>query len=70
MGNSIFEYSHPCDHDELREVLGLSKNGNKSSTKALTPVDSCMPQSFFIRMKCTLTTKGRNVNLKSASYKV
>ncbi|KAF4527595.1 hypothetical protein B566_EDAN015149, partial [Ephemera danica] len=22
MGSSIFEFSHPCDHDELREVLG------------------------------------------------
>ncbi|XP_065338951.1 hypoxia-inducible factor 1-alpha-like isoform X2 [Cloeon dipterum] len=70
MGNSIFEFSHPCDHDELREVLGLAKSGNKASSKSVAPKESLLPQSFFLRMKCTLTTKGRNVNLKSASYKV
>jgi hypothetical protein len=62
MGNSIFEFSHPCDHDELREMLGA---------KAVVPRnDQKAPLSFFLRMKCTLTNKGRNVNLKAASYKV
>ncbi|XP_059474998.1 hypoxia-inducible factor 1-alpha-like isoform X2 [Neocloeon triangulifer] len=70
MGNSIFEFSHPCDHDELREVLGIAKSGNKASSKSVVQAESLQPQSFFLRMKCTLTTKGRNVNLKSASYKV
>lgn len=59
MGNSIFEFSHPCDHEEIREVLSLK-----------TPSESIVPRSFFVRLKCTLTSKGRNVNLKSATYKV
>lgn len=58
MGQSVYDYSHPCDHDEIKEIL----NG-KSQTNLL-------PKSFFIRLKCTLTSKGRSVNLKSATYKV
>ncbi|XP_043477190.1 protein similar-like isoform X2 [Leptopilina heterotoma] len=59
MGQSVYEYSHPCDHDELRESLS-------------TKFDEAGKQScnFFLRLKCTLTNKGRKVNLKSASYKV
>ncbi|XP_071868413.1 HIF-1 transcription factor component sima isoform X1 [Bombus fervidus] len=60
MGQSVYEYSHPCDHDELRECLS-SKPAEKSDKRAC---------SFFLRLKCTLTSKGRKVNLKSASYKV
>ncbi|XP_060536115.1 hypoxia-inducible factor 1-alpha [Cylas formicarius] len=59
MGQNVFEYSHPCDHDEIREIL-TSK----------TTQDTDAPKSVFIRLKCTLTTKGRSVNLKSATYKV
>nr|ADU87367.1 hypoxia-inducible factor 1-alpha isoform d [Branchiostoma belcheri tsingtauense] len=58
-GHSIFDFTHPCDHEEIRDVL-CTKNG-------YTKNKAC---SFFMRMKCTLTSKGRNVNLKSATYKV
>ncbi|XP_076756551.1 HIF-1 transcription factor component sima [Xylocopa sonorina] len=60
MGQSVYEYSHPCDHDELRECLS-SKPPENADKRAC---------SFFLRLKCTLTSKGRKVNLKSASYKV
>ncbi|XP_034941149.1 hypoxia-inducible factor 1-alpha isoform X2 [Chelonus insularis] len=60
MGQSVYEYSHPCDHDEIRECLLMKP----------TDVHEKRPCSFFIRLKCTLTSKGRKVNLKSASYKV
>ncbi|XP_071573647.1 uncharacterized protein Sima [Temnothorax nylanderi] len=60
MGQSVYEYSHPCDHDELRECL---------SSKS-TDTDEKRGRNFFLRLKCTLTNKGRKVNLKSASYKV
>lgn len=56
IGQSIYEFAHLCDQAELKEIL--------------TNKDVGVPKSFFIRMKCTLTSKGRNVNLKSASYKV
>lgn len=59
MGHSIYEFSHPCDHDEIRDILSIK-----------SPLLPIIPRSFFIRMKCTLTSKGRNVNLKSATYKV
>lgn len=59
MGQNVFEYSHPCDHDEIREIL-----------LARSREESIAPKNFFIRLKCTLTSKGRSVNLKSATYKV
>ncbi|KAG8228427.1 hypothetical protein J437_LFUL003904, partial [Ladona fulva] len=58
MGHSIYDYTHPCDHDEITEIL--------SAKSATFP---SIPRSFFIRLKCTLTSKGRNVNVKSATYK-
>ncbi|XP_011644069.1 uncharacterized protein LOC105431526 isoform X1 [Pogonomyrmex barbatus] len=60
MGQSVYEYSHPCDHDELRECLSSKPTDNNEKR-------AC---NFFLRLKCTLTSKGRKVNLKSASYKV
>ncbi|KAF5271116.1 hypothetical protein FQA39_LY08254 [Lamprigera yunnana] len=59
MGQNVYEYSHPCDHDEIKDMLS-SRTQQKSD----------LPKSFFIRLKCTLTSKGRSVNLKSATYKV
>lgn len=63
-GHSIFDFTHPCDHDEIREKLsiktGVGKKGKELSTE----------RDFFMRMKCTVTSRGRTVNLKSASWKV
>lgn len=39
---------------------GFGKNGK----------DLCTERDFFMRMKCTVTNRGRTVNLKSASWKV
>uniref|UniRef100_A0AAR5PAB4 Hypoxia-inducible factor 1-alpha n=1 Tax=Dendroctonus ponderosae TaxID=77166 RepID=A0AAR5PAB4_DENPD len=59
LGQNIYEYSHPCDHDEIRDILAVK-----------TQEESDSPKSVFIRLKCTLTSKGRSVNLKSATFKV
>ncbi|KAG5878132.1 hypothetical protein JTB14_015115 [Gonioctena quinquepunctata] len=59
IGQNIFEYSHPCDHEEIREII---------SGKSHEEDDG--PKKIFVRLKCTLTSKGRSVNLKSAIYKV
>nr|WNN25257.1 hypoxia-inducible factor 1 [Leptochiton rugatus] len=61
MGHSIFDFSHPCDHDEIRDILSTRFHNSK---------DVGLERTFFVRMKCTLTSKGRNINLKSATYKV
>ncbi|XP_055587328.1 protein similar [Uranotaenia lowii] len=72
MGQPIWDYSHQCDHDELREAL----NGRDHSPSELVngvANDDCKPlenRDFFLRLKCTLTSRGRSVNIKSASYKV
>ncbi|XP_071961738.1 uncharacterized protein [Antedon mediterranea] len=60
MGQSIYEYTHPCDHDEIREQLA-DKQGSTSASRD--------HHSFLLRLKCTLTDKGKTVNLKSAVYK-
>uniref|UniRef100_A0A8C0F7K7 Endothelial PAS domain protein 1 n=1 Tax=Bubo bubo TaxID=30461 RepID=A0A8C0F7K7_BUBBB len=65
-GHSVFDFTHPCDHEEIRENLSL-KNGpgfGKKSKEMSTERD------FFMRMKCTVTNRGRTVNLKSATWKV
>ncbi|XP_050808508.1 hypoxia-inducible factor 1-alpha [Gopherus flavomarginatus] len=63
-GHSVFDFTHPCDHEELREMLthrnGPMKKGKEQNTE----------RSFFLRMKCTLTSRGRTVNIKSATWKV
>uniref|UniRef100_A0A3Q3IQ40 PAS domain-containing protein n=1 Tax=Monopterus albus TaxID=43700 RepID=A0A3Q3IQ40_MONAL len=54
MGHNIFEFTHPCDHEEIRNNLLW-----------------CRPKrDFIIRIKSTLTHRGRSTNLKSASWKV
>nr|AAT72404.1 hypoxia-inducible factor 1 alpha [Palaemon pugio] len=57
MGQCLYEYTHPCDHEEARALV--SAKGPPQE-----------PRHAFLRLKCTLTAKGRSVNLKSASYKV
>lgn len=65
LGQSLYDFIHPCDQEELRDLLtsrvGLIK---KQSTDQLTE------RSFFLRMKSTLTSRGRTVNFKSATWKV
>lgn len=51
-----------CDHEELRNVL--KQKGSKDGDNEAKSVD------LFLRLKCTLTSRGRSVNIKSASYKV
>ncbi|ELU17358.1 hypothetical protein CAPTEDRAFT_72408, partial [Capitella teleta] len=68
IGHSIFDFSHPCDHDELHELL--QEKGSSSSKEPKKKSSSCHERDFFVRMKCTLTSKGKSVNLKSATYKV
>uniref|UniRef100_A0AAQ4RRM6 Hypoxia-inducible factor 1-alpha n=1 Tax=Gasterosteus aculeatus aculeatus TaxID=481459 RepID=A0AAQ4RRM6_GASAC len=62
-GQSVFDFIHPCDQEELREML-VHKTGSKKAKEADTK------RSFFLRMKCTLTNRGRTVNVKSATWKV
>ena len=61
MGQSVYEFVHPCDHDEVQDMLSPHGKDDDSVYK---------PTTIFVRFKCTLTSKGRNVNLKSATYKV
>ncbi|KAM4041891.1 endothelial PAS domain-containing protein 1 [Anomaloglossus baeobatrachus] len=65
-GHSIFDFTHPCDHDEIRENLSL-KTGAGQGKKSK---DANTERDFFMRMKCTVTNRGRTVNLKSATWKV
>uniref|UniRef100_A0A668AIS4 Hypoxia-inducible factor 1-alpha n=1 Tax=Myripristis murdjan TaxID=586833 RepID=A0A668AIS4_9TELE len=62
-GHSVFDYTHPCDQEELREML-VHRTGSKKAKEPNTE------RSFFLRMKCTLTSRGRTVNVKSATWKV
>ncbi|MCJ8743697.1 hypothetical protein PDJAM_G00097040 [Pangasius djambal] len=62
-GHSIYDFAHPCDHEEVREMM-VHRTGSKKTKEQNTE------RSFFLRMKCTLTNRGRTVNIKSATWKV
>lgn len=62
MGQSLYDFIHPCDQEELRDLLTTRSGTNKKN-----PLTE---RSFFLRMKNTLTSRGRTVNLKSATWKV
>uniref|UniRef100_A0A3B3UZH0 SIM bHLH transcription factor 1 n=1 Tax=Poecilia latipinna TaxID=48699 RepID=A0A3B3UZH0_9TELE len=79
-GNSIYEYIHPSDHDEMTAVLTVHQpyhshfiQGNLSCNPAVLQNVSHeltyeMEHSFFLRMKCVLAK--RNAGLTCGGYKV
>ncbi|KAK7907726.1 hypothetical protein WMY93_016338 [Mugilogobius chulae] len=62
-GNSIYEYVHPADHDEMTAVLTPHQPYH---THFLQEYE--VERSFFLRMKCVLAK--RNAGLTSGGYKV
>ncbi|CAM2110308.1 unnamed protein product [Caretta caretta] len=63
IGHSVFDFIHPCDQEELQDVLSPRQGFSKKK-------DVKTERSFSLRMKSTLTSRGRTVNLKSATWKV
>lgn len=63
VGQSIYEFVHPCDHEDITDIFHSNGRDKKKKSEEFH-------HTFFVRMKCTLTNKGINVNLKSATYKV
>ncbi|XP_067675420.1 single-minded homolog 2-like [Haliotis asinina] len=62
-GNSIYEYIHPADHDEMTALLTVH---HPYHTHILQDIE--VERSFFLRMKCVLAK--RNAGLTSGGYKV
>ncbi|KAF3704257.1 Endothelial PAS domain-containing protein 1 [Channa argus] len=60
MGHNIFEFAHPCDHEEIRNNLRLTAEEVWCGAK----------RDFVMRIKSALTHRGRSTNLKSATWKV
>lgn len=64
LGQSLYDFVHPCDQEELRDLLAPRPGLNKKLSEQPTELN------FFLRMKSTLTSRGRTVNIKSADWKV
>ncbi|XP_023505729.1 hypoxia-inducible factor 3-alpha isoform X4 [Equus przewalskii] len=64
IGHSIFDFIHPCDQEELQDALTPRHSLSKKKPEA--PTERC----FSLRMKSTLTSRGRTLNLKAATWKV
>ncbi|XP_040922769.1 endothelial PAS domain-containing protein 1-like [Toxotes jaculatrix] len=60
MGHNIFEFTHPCDHEEIKNNLRLTAEDVWCGAK----------RDFVMRIKSALTHRGRSTNLKSATWKV
>ncbi|XP_045129594.1 uncharacterized protein LOC123515165 isoform X4 [Portunus trituberculatus] len=56
MGSSLYHYTNMVDHSEVEQLTSF-KNPHH-------------PRRAFLRLKCTLTSKGRSVNFKNATDKV
>lgn len=54
-GQSLCDYVHPCDHHQLKKLLS-SKTGEN--------------QEAYVRVKVTVTERGRMINLRQANYKL
>ncbi|XP_071439795.1 protein single-minded-like [Hetaerina americana] len=81
-GNSIYEYIHPADHDEMTAVLSLHQappppTQHQQSAGILHHHGHTAPhvvqefeveRAFFLRMKCVLAK--RNAGLTTGGYKV
>uniref|UniRef100_A0A4W5R5D7 Hypoxia inducible factor 1 subunit alpha, like n=1 Tax=Hucho hucho TaxID=62062 RepID=A0A4W5R5D7_9TELE len=65
LGQSVYDFVHPCDQKELRDLLAPKPGVSKKD-----PVQQHTEMNFFLRMKSTLTSRGRTVNIKSATWKV
>lgn len=63
-GNSIYEYIHPADHDEMTAVL----TPTMFPPGVTPPHDHESERAFFLRMKCVLAK--RNAGLTNSGYKV
>ncbi|XP_034024543.1 hypoxia inducible factor 1 subunit alpha, like isoform X2 [Thalassophryne amazonica] len=61
LGQSVYDFVHPCDQEELRDLVTPRPGLNKNQLSEL---------NFFLRMKSTMTSRGRTVNIKSATWKV
>ncbi|XP_078001970.1 hypoxia-inducible factor 3-alpha isoform X2 [Phascolarctos cinereus] len=64
IGHSVFDFVHPCDQEELQDILTPRQGLSKKKLEAPTE------RSFSLRMKSTLTSRGRTLNLKAATWKV
>ncbi|XP_063074195.1 endothelial PAS domain-containing protein 1-like [Engraulis encrasicolus] len=65
IGHNIYDFTHPCDHGDIQESLSI-----RGALYSLRRDGRKAKRDFFIRMKCTVTNRGRTVNLKSAGWKV
>ncbi|XP_040574313.1 single-minded homolog 2 isoform X1 [Lepeophtheirus salmonis] len=64
-GNSVYEYIHPMDQEELSSLLTISPQIGVHDQNRL---ELEMEKSFVLRMKCVLAK--RNAGLTSGGYKV
>ncbi|CAF4495746.1 unnamed protein product [Rotaria socialis] len=65
-GNSIYEYIHPIDHEEMAAVLTAPLPTYNQSLCSNSEYE--IERSFFIRMKCVLAK--RNAGLTASGFKV
>jgi len=58
LGQDFCDYVHPCDHKQLQLLTQNKPIGMEEEAVEI-----------FVRVKCTVTERGRMINLKQANYK-
>ena len=67
-GNSMYEYIHPLDHEELVTLLNVHQPNESANFCGPQEMDLELERQFVLRMKCVLAK--RNAGLTSGGYKV
>ncbi len=69
-GNSVYDYVHPLDHEELAQVMCVHPptTAPPSSASSGEATEFEIERAFVVRMKCVLAK--RNAGLTTGGYKV
>ncbi|XP_068766659.1 hypoxia-inducible factor 3-alpha, partial [Struthio camelus] len=64
IGHSAFDFVHPCDHEELQDALSPRQGPGRRRGEGR------WGRRCSLRMKSTLSPRGRSLHLKAAAWKV
>jgi hypoxia-inducible factor 1 alpha len=67
IGHSIFDLTHPCDHDDIRDLI---TDKRRHSIASGANSDTRPHYDFFVRMKSNYLSKANFSTFKSSSYRV
>jgi len=69
VGHSVFDLTHPCDHEDVRDLIS-DKWRHHVATSGSSDNELRPHRELFVRMKSSLVSKGHFPTFKSSAYRV